>query len=48
MWSWFHKLGFWQGTASQIVEKVDVAVVFGWRSGLPLRYVLCFEFGFSR
>ncbi|HKM46847.1 MAG TPA: hypothetical protein VJX69_04640 [Terriglobales bacterium] len=25
------------GTAEQLAEKVDVAVAFGWRSGLPLR-----------
>jgi len=25
------------GTAEQLAEKVDIALAFGWRSGLPLR-----------
>jgi len=34
--------------ALQLAEKVDLAVDFGWRSGLPLRSLFCFEYGFSR
>jgi hypothetical protein len=26
-----------KGTASQAAEKLDFALAFGWRSGLPLR-----------
>src|SRR5208282_6306741 len=32
-----------KGTTSQHAEKVRLWVVFGWRSGLPLRYLGCFE-----
>jgi hypothetical protein len=34
--------------ALQLADKVDFALDFGWRSALALRYVHCFERGFSR
>jgi hypothetical protein len=41
-----HQLRF-EG-ASQAAEKVGVALDFGWRSGLPLRFELSNVCGFSR
>jgi hypothetical protein len=31
------------GIAEELAEKVRLGVVFGWRSGLPLRYPACFQ-----
>jgi hypothetical protein len=33
----------YQGIALQLAEKVGFALVFGWRSGLPLRQPACFQ-----
>jgi hypothetical protein len=40
--------GLFSATALQIAEKLDFALAFGWRSGLPLRNRLVFSDGFSR
>ncbi len=35
--NWFQKIGFGKSTASQVAEKLDLALDFGWRSALALR-----------